>query len=188
MSPVVIVFPPMAGGNHLKNLLSNLSEQEMDQIYRQKTVHTSREFGNFKPKDLLEKKLTLGHFGEILSHRDWIRSLKDVKFVILSPETNKDRQLLYKRRQHLHCQDYFEPEGYFDQEQVFLYEAMMFNLYLGIPMSNLMNISIGDFFQENLRPELERVAYFTDMILDFNMCLRYHQIWRYRNDIGAIDV
>jgi hypothetical protein len=186
MSYNIISFPPGAGGNHLKNLIDNaLLGKEIDSLYKKnKTVH-SNIGSNFNAKDLLEHKLTLGHFGEIMSNQKIIRSLSPVKFIILSPDTLEDRVLLSKRRRQLgHHEDYYSTLGnYFDGEQVFLYESFIYHYYFNIPLENTINISISDFFNEDIKPELKKISEFLEINFDYDQSNLLHKTWRSNNNI-----
>ena len=128
MSHVIIVFPPGAGGNHLKNLITG--DISVANLYHSRPTVHSRSGENFSADALLTNKITHGHFGEIMSHQSLLRSINNKKFIILSPDTLEDRELLYKRRLRLGSElSTPAPGDYFDGEQVFLYESFMYYYY-----------------------------------------------------------
>jgi hypothetical protein len=188
MSHVIIVFPPGAGGNHLKNLVNKrLSVEKLLDLYtRESTVH-ARPGNNFNSIELLEEKLTHGHFGEVMSYQSLVKSLEDKKFVIISPDTPEDRQLLFRRREQLgSAYSCYSLNGYFDGEQVFLYEPFMYHYYFNTAMENIMNISVHEFYKEDITDVLERLSYFLQIDLDFNLCNKLHDIWRNNNNIDSL--
>lgn len=187
MNATVIIFPPGGGGNHLKNLITGSLLSLLRHVYQHATVH-SKPGVNFSHQELLEKKITLGHFGEILSHRDLLRPLPDIKFIILSPDSVQDRRLLHERCMRLGIDRWIDVAGYWDGEQVFLYEPFMYNLYLGTPMENIMNISISDFFKEDILQDLVRISNFVNTEIDYDQCLMLHKIWLQNNNLAAFDV
>lgn len=187
MDATVIIFPPWGGGNHLKNLICGVPLCFLEHHYQRATVHT-KPGNNFSPKELLETKITLGHFGEVLSHRDLLRSLPSIKFIILSPDSVQDRQLLHARCMRLGVNRWIGFTNYWDGEQVFLYEPFMYNLYLGIPMENIMNISISDFFKEDILQDLIRISNFVNTEIDYDQCLMLHKIWLRNNNLADFDV
>lgn len=180
MSPTIIVFPPGAGGNHLKNLIDQkLNKQQLDDLYYNNKIVHSREGYNFNTEELLTNNLTHGHFGEVMSHQTLLRSLDEKKFVILSPDTFQDRELLNQRRNKINM-SYCKNE-YFESEQVFLYESFMYHHYFDTSMDNIMNISITEWFQLDIRPVIERTSRFLDIELDIDLCLHLHGIWCKKN-------
>lgn len=185
MNSTIIAFPPGAGGNHLLNLVSSsVSNNHISTLYNSsETVH-QWPGNNFNKDKLTENKITHGHFGEIMSHQELIRSIDLIKFIILSPDTFTDRTVLNKRRNHIGYECSSNTLGnYFDGEQVFLYEPFMYHHYFNVPMTDIMNISIIDFFKENIRDELEKISIFLQIDLDVNHCLTFHKIWRANNNI-----
>lgn len=181
MSSIIIVFPPQAGGNHLKNLLDlRLSKDQLISLYQpgKKTVHARSE-RNFQQKDLVDNGLTHGHFGEIMTYQTLLRTINDKKFIILSPDSQQDRFLLHERRKRLtdSATNHLVPGSYWDGEQVFLYEPFMYSTIFGTSFDNIMNISIGEWFQPDIREILVRITSFTNMEIDIDLCLSLHAIW-----------
>ena len=187
MSQVIISFPPGAGGNHLKNLLS-LDKNNIDKIYSEsRTVH-SQPGSNFKIAQAYDeagniKECVLhGHFGEVMSHRDEIKTWPNPKFILISPDTYADRQLLHARWKKLGpAYQNFKLGNYYDGEQVFLYEPFIFRDCFATHMDNIMNISISEWFIEDISAVLDKISKFLQIDLNINECQRLHKLWCNKN-------
>ena len=187
MTTIIIAFPPGSGGNHLKNIIS-VNADELLSIYStpktRPTVHLTPG-GNLKKEqvslalvDQSADHILHGHFGEIMSFQNEIRNIKNKKFIILSPDTVVDRDMLNSRKQKLgmgciKCKD----GDYFDGEQVFLYEPFMYHHYYQIPMKNIMNISISEWFIEDIGSVIDRINYFLKINLDPIKINQLHRMW-----------
>jgi len=184
MNSVIVIFPPGAGGNHLRNMLdTSIAREELTEIYKNNRPLAHAKIGsNFKVDNLINKKIAHGHFGEILSHQDLLRSMSDtVKLIILSVNTADDRKMLKGRRSRLNHNVSYQVGDYFDGEQVFLYESFMYHYYFNIPMSNIMNISISDWFKADISQELDRISEFLQIDLDRKFCAYLHNMWCEKN-------
>lgn len=187
MATIIIAFPPFAGGNHLKNLLT-VTDKNIDSyipLYNgSNTVHShagpgpvhSRVGHNLNKEDL-STDLMIGHFGEIMSYQNEIRKLTNKKFIIISPDTYEDRKILSER--------FVDPElkldSYYDHEQVFLYEPFMFYYYFGTKMKNIMNISVTELFNNNINPVIDRINYFISKDLARDQVNQLHTMWKGMN-------
>ena len=188
MTVAIILFPPMAGGNHLHNLIS-LSHKYRDNfdnsIYQKNTVHARP--GNNLKKEQFTSILTSntdhllhGHFGEIMSFQNQIREITNKKFIIICVDNDEDRQLLKKRKITI---DYspFNTNDYFFGEQVFLYEPFMYHHYFDVPMTDIMNIPISEWFVKDITSVLARINYFLQIDIDIAEATNLHKIW-YNNN------
>jgi hypothetical protein len=183
MTTIIIPFPPGAGGNHLKNILvSDISKLQ----YTNPTVHQTP--GDNLQASQIETVLANpeathvlhGHFGEIMSYQNQIRNIKDKKFIIISNDNLRDRQLLYKRQKQIGCVT-LEKGGYFEGEQVFLYEPFMYHHYFDVSMEDIMNISISEWFVEDITLVVDKINYFLKINLNVDVVNNLHKIW-YRNN------
>lgn len=186
LAQVIISFPPGAGGNHLRNLLT-LHDVNVSKLYSSLRVH-NQPGSNFKISQAYDNNgqvndcVLLGHFGEVMSHRDEIRTWPNLKFILISPDTYNDRTLLHARWIKLGpSYQNFKLGSYYDGEQVFLYEAFMFRDCFATKMSNIMNISISEWFTEDISPVLDRISKFLDLDLDIDKCLHTHKLWCEKN-------
>lgn len=179
MSPVIVAFPPAAGGNHLKNLIDDRAESDaVTKLYTKSQTAHSQPGCNFSEDNLINFGITHGHFGEILSHQSLLRSIEDKKFIIISPDTPRDRELLFQRRIMLGgAYNHLLFGHYFDGEQVFLYEPFMYHYYFGTSFDNIMNISISEWFCQDITGVLNRISYFLNKPLDIEKCLELHRMW-----------
>ena len=185
---VIICFPPNAGGNHLKNLLTVTKENIDSYIPFYKggksvngsitnTVH-SRVGHNLTEEDL-SSDLIYGHFGEVMSYQNEIRKFTNKKFIMISPDTYEDRKILSER--NTRGQDNLKLNSYHDHEQVFLYEPFMFHYYFGTKMKNIMNISVTELFNDDINPVIDRINYFISKDLARDQVNQLHKIWKSKN-------
>jgi len=184
MPTTIIVFPPASGGNHLKNIIAS-DISKLNYNYSP-TVHQTPGY-NMQLKQV-EDALTNptattilhGHFGEIMSYQNQIRDIKDKKFIIICNDNATDHELLSTRRKQL---GYFiiKKGDYFEGEQVFLYEPFMFHHYFDVPMENIINIPISEWFIEDITPIIHKINYFLNINLDIVAVNKLHKIW-YRNN------
>lgn len=142
MSAVVIAYAPGAGGNHLKNLLCLEStfgnSPDLDStVYSTATqppgtVHSIP--GRNVRADLIEKYcnnpdktwIIHGHFGELAPYRSQINAIENKKFIVISIDSDQDRQLLTKRQERLgHRQHPY----YINEEQPYLYKSEVYTSY-----------------------------------------------------------
>ena len=177
---VIICFPPNAGGNHLRNLLTVTKENINSYIpfYKGgKSVH-SRAEPNLIEEDLSDD-LIYGHFGEIMSYQNEIRKFTNKKFIMISPDTYEDRKILSERVVGEH--NNLKLDSYHDHEQVFLYEPFMFHYYFGTKMKNIMNISVTELFNDDINPVIDRINYFISKDLARDQVNQLHKIWKSKN-------
>jgi hypothetical protein len=123
-----------------------------------------------------------GHFGEIMSFQNQIRAIPDKKFIILSPDTPEDSAMLNKRRLAV-GQTQLVDGDYFDGEQVFLYEPFMYHWYFQTPMDNIMNVSISDWFTQDIDSVLDKLSYFLRCTVDKDKINSIHKDWIEANNL-----
>jgi len=171
----IICFPPEGGGNHCKNILE-FTEENFDtyvDLYKGKdTKDVHAQGGNNLTKEKFnQNNLLLGHFGEIMSFRAEISSI-DKRWILISPDTYECRSILYERGRLLKL------DTYHDHEQVFLYEPHMYHRYFGSPMNNIMNISVYEWFADNIDEVLDRLSFFLSRDIDKEKANYLHQLWK----------
>ena len=88
--------------------------------------------------------------------------------------------MLSKRRKQLGYA-ILPPGEYFEGEQVFLYEPFMYHYYFDVPMENIMNIPISEWFVEEISSVINKINYFLKTNFDVDAVNKLHQIW-YRNN------
>ena len=191
MTVARVVFPPTAGGNHLRNLISlsrNYSDNFDDLIYQQKNTVHAYPGRNLKKEQFTNilignnDHLLHGHFSEIMSYQHQIREIENKKFIVICTDTDQDRQLL-KKRKITNGYSPFDNQDYFFGEQVFLYEPFMYHHYFNVPMTDIMNIPITEWFVENINPVLARINYFLQIDIDIDKAAELHKIWYTNNFI-----
>lgn len=187
MSAIIVSFPPGAGGNHLRNIISHRDNLDtLLSVYDTKNITAHLSPGNNIKKDdidivLLDQLSTHvlhGHFGEIMSFHNEIQKLKDKKFIILSPDSSIDRAMLNLRRQRLGKEyNSIKDNDYFNGEQVFLYEPLMYQYYFQLQLENIMNISISEWFASDITLVVERINRFCNFKIDTIKASTLHNIW-----------
>ena len=185
MSAVIVVFPPAAGGNHLKNIIvSGCYHTDFSDVYTGKKKSVHAHVGRNLQREHVENAVTSqdkihvlhGHFGEIMSFQKELDNIVDKKFVIISPETSTDRKILSSRQQSLGDASFID-DNYFDHEQVFLYECFMYHRYFSVPLDCIMNISITEMFTADLTPALDRLEFLLGIPIDRTKINNMHTTW-----------
>jgi len=183
MTTIIIPFPPGGGGNHLKKIIVG----DLDKLtYVKPTVHQhpgSNLQGNQVESALTNPENTHilhGHFGEIMSYQTQIRCIPDKKFIIICNDNSNDHNLLSQRRTRLGYFNFISGD-YFEGEQVFLYKPFLYHYYFDVPMENIMNISISEWFVEDISSVIDKINYFLKTNLDVDAANTLHKLW-YRNN------
>ena len=195
---VFIVFPPCAGGNHLRNMIlystdffgvdyhDSIQAQYLD---NRKDVHAEDIGHEYFQRNLTAYKLHqtvinprknhlfYGHFAEFCSHKDLIKTMQDVKILLLSPETDRCKCILTQRVADINDNHI---SGYFAEEQVFLYEWNVYKELFKIRKNNIMNISISELFSENITDAMNRVSHLIGASLT-NSYNIIHKLWLNKN-------
>jgi hypothetical protein len=183
VTTIIITFPPGGGGNHLKNIIvSDIFKLNYDAPTVHQTPGANLQASQVELA-LSDPKITHvlhGHFGEIMSYQNQIRNIKDKKFIIICNDNSTDHELLSKRRKQLGYA-ILPPGEYFEGEQVFLYEPFMYHYYFDVPMKNIMNIPISEWFVEEISSVINKINYFLKTNFDVDAVNKLHQIW-YRNN------
>lgn len=200
MTTAIISFPVATGGNHLRNIISvgtdfttknPYAQSMLDQytnnnikfVHSQDVVESGYNFTSAKlQKSLMnpaENCVLHGHFAEIMSHRDDIKRLIDKKFILISFETHRCREIWIKRSKKLK-KDIGDSQ-YFIGEQVFLYEAFMYYDLFKVNPANVMNIGISEWFASDILGVLQRIENFLDCRADLDLCMKLHEVWWSKN-------
>ena len=177
---IIICFPPKAGGNHLRNLLT-VTKENIDSyitLYEaRKTVH-NRVGNNFEREDLLTD-LMAGHFGEIMAYQNKIQEFTNKKSIIISADTYKDRKILSERVIGEH--DNLKLDNEQDYEHLFLYKPFVLHHYFGTEIKNIMNVSVTELFNDDINPVIDRINYFISKDLARDQVNQLHKIWKSKN-------
>jgi hypothetical protein len=178
---IIICFPPKSGGNHLKNLLT-VTKENIDSyipFYKGDGTAHSRVGYNLVEEDLLTDLMS-GHFGEIMVYQNKIQKFTNEKFIIISADTYNDRKLLSERVLGEH--DKLKLDSNQDQEQLFLYKPFVFHHYFGTKIENIMDISVTEFFNDDINPVIDRINYFISKDLARDQVNQLHKIWKSKNN------
>lgn len=187
MSLTVIAYPPSGGGNHLKNLLcttgkfSNSNDLNLN-LYnkREREVHSTSDRNVTKEKihrAVSEYNFVLnGHFGELAPWAEKIKSTVDKKFILITIDTAQDKRLLDQRQ---HCLGQQGHPWYIEEEQPFLYQPHLYNLYFGADNDKILQIPLHEFWQQDLQScnIINRLNNFLNITIDLNFAQHLHQQW-----------
>jgi hypothetical protein len=195
MSAVVIAYPPMAGGNHFKNLLcldpsfansSDLNtavytDPSSDNIQPVGTVHSVG--GRNVHRYLFEKIsaapektwLIHGHFGELAPFRTQLNSIHSKKYIVITIDTEDDRKLLLDRQTRLGGTS--GHPYYLDEEQLYLYQPAMYESYF--ISDDVMTCSISEIWDPDFTRSkiIQRWNNFLNIHVDAAKAQHYHTIW-----------
>jgi hypothetical protein len=201
MSATFISFPAAAGGNHLRNIITLATDflpdspykQSMEQEYSQNgrmfvhgadlTPERMNNLNSFKlHQAAMEPSANLilyGHFGEVMSFRNDIKKMHDKKFILISFETQKCKDIWIKRSRKLNMG--VVDDAYYLGEQHFLYEAFMYYDVFRVKPCNVMNIGIYEWFAHDISNVMERIEAFLPCKVDYEKCKKLHEIWLSKN-------
>lgn len=141
---VVIAYPPMAGGNHFKNLLwldpvFGNSGDLRSSVYTDPstdppgTAHSvgGRNVHQYLFDDIFAKPeytwVISGHFGELAPWREQLNSIDCVKYIVITIDTGEEINMLYQRQEKLGGTS--GHPYYLEEEQPYLYDAAMYSTY-----------------------------------------------------------
>lgn len=192
MPCTICYYIPGGGGNHLKNLLSITggfcNSHDFDPaVYSDVpqptgTVHSVpgrniheglvHEVCNSRDQDWL----LLGHFGELAPWRETIREWPDVRWIILSIDSEQDRMLLRSRHQRL--QQHIHPY-WLDEEQPWLYHRDMCAKYFGADETKVITISLEDFWCPDVNQSqwITQCEQFLKLTVPRQAAQTLHDIW-----------
>jgi len=166
----IICFPPQAGGNHVKNLLllNETNFEFYENLYNGNDIKVhAHEGGNLTKAIYYANDIVHGHFGEIMSIREDVQLTENKRWILISPDTYECRSILYTRLGELKL------DGYFDYEQVFLYEPHMYHTYFKSKMDDIMNISVYELFSNDIDDVLNRLN-----VAHKDKAKYLHKIWK----------
>lgn len=191
MSAVIVSYCPAAGGNHLKNILSLspafANSTTMDLTVYDRTDQTSgavhsingRNVQNIFVDQMLDHPdqcwLISGHFGELATVRQRLHSVSK-KFIIITLDTELDRQLLENRQRRLgqHCHPYW-----LNEEQLYLYQPEMYQTYFDTELCNIATVRLYDLWHPTLNNNsvIETVNKFLNINIDPDSAQTLQQKW-----------
>lgn len=194
MSATIISYIPGAGGNHLKNLMctyagfANSNELNVD-VYNGQTeppgtAHSvpGRNLHDHVVNRVLDKPdlhwLMLGHFGELALWREKINSISDKKWILITINTQLDRNLLKTRHERL--QQHTHPY-WLNEEQMYLYQPPMYHSYFPGHTDNILTISLKEFWNPKVDKFIEKINSFLNINVPIIDAQKLHDLWWQQN-------
>ena len=192
MPAVVIAYPPMAGGNHFKNLLcldpSFANSRDLKrEVYTspdtepQGTAHSSggRNVHQYLFEDVFAApELTWiihGHFGELAPFRSELNSIEHKKYIVITIDTEKDRRLLFDRQKRLGGTS--GHPYYLDEEQQYLYQPGMYESYF--TSNDVLTCSVSEVWHPDFNQSkiIERWNSFLNININVDEAQHFHTLW-----------
>lgn len=195
MPAVVIAYPPMAGGNHFKNLLcldttlANSSDLNTavytdpvaNNVHPVGTAHSvgGRNVHRYLFENIAaapEKTWIIhGHFGELAPFRTQLNSIQSKKYIVITIDTEHDRQLLLDRQVRLGGTS--GHPYYLDEEQLYLYQPAMYESYF--TSDDVMTCAISEVWDPDFNRSkiIQRWNNFLNIHVDAVQAQHYHTIW-----------
>lgn len=191
MAVTVLMYPPGAGGNHLKNILC-LSDRFVNRTDLDLGVYTA----NVEPPgtahsvpgrnvhavfvdkisaDTQNEYILHGHFGELAPYREQINSINERRFLVLTINNERDQILLNDRQQRLGQTRYNHPY-WLAEEQPRLYDRVMCQSYFNC--DQVLEIALYDFWYPELAADLvSRLGHFIGSPINQNIAQDIHRRW-----------
>ena len=125
-----------------------------------------------------------GHFGELAAFRETINSIQNKKFVIITIDTQHDRNLLHDRQcrlgQHSHAY-------YLHEEQHFLYQPTVYHTYFTGLESEIFSFPLTELWHPviNYTTTWDRLNSFLGIDIDLAPAQRLHDQWRANNQMSS---
>lgn len=144
----IIAYPPGGGGNHLKNLIELggrfkdqwpwpwVQEQQVGLLPYDEPQGVPGEVHSLPGRNIHAvfvdhvthnssgEYLLHGHFGELAIYADIIRGWANTRWLVMTMDQDRDRELLRQRQARLEYHPYW-----LDEEQIFLYRPEMYVHY-----------------------------------------------------------
>jgi len=191
-----VVYPPGAGGNHLKNLLCLSGEfvnsHELDPAVYDAQDRPPGEVWcvggrNLQPAffDRISQSPKTGsvltaHFGELAQHRSRIAMIPRKRLVIITIDCESARRRLEQRQtrlgQNIH-------PYWLDEELVWCYQTEIYMRYHGVAAEHCLEIPMLDFWRSDLieSDTLPRIESFLDISIPRQPAKTLHDKWCHSN-------
>lgn len=165
----IIAYPPGGGGNHLKNLIDLsgrfcdqwpwpwVREQRVGLVPYDRPMGVPGEVHSLPGRNIHAvfvdhvsqhphgHYLLHGHFGELASHADHIRTWPDVRWLVETMDEQQDRDLLRRRQHRLAYHPYWQ-----DEEQIFMYRPEMYRRYFGADLDRIFVLPVAWLWQRDI--------------------------------------
>lgn len=187
MPLIFIAYPFGAGGNHLRNIIVTCdpSRPQWQDYDRAHEMYCSESKIVHLYPDHWDHGLGVhqGHFVHFATDRSKIQDIKDQRWILLSPESHQDRQVLFRRQQRLDYPNFvIEPDSYPAFEQMVLYEQWLFCKLFDLTADQVMNIGISQWFGD-VSITVQRINDFCGTSIDLERAQRLHQTWLAKNNL-----
>jgi hypothetical protein len=116
--------------------------------------------------------LIQGHFGELAPHAQAIRSWPSVRWLLITMDDPRDRELLRQRQQRLQYHPYW-----LDEEQIFLYRAEMYTHYFGAMPGKIYQLPVRHLWNPDIAFVLDILQRSFDLIIDPDTAQMLHHKW-----------
>lgn len=197
MLVAIIAYPPMAGGNHFKNLIClDPSFANSDDLNPEVYEHAANPISEWQPVGTVHSKsgrnvheylferihaepdrnwIIHGHFGELALFRAELNSLKNKKYIIITIDTEIDRELLFERQERLAGTS--GHPYYLHEEQPFLYQPAMYRRYF--TSTYAITTSLTTAWHPNLKESnlIDTWNKYLNINIDINQAQYYHTLW-----------
>lgn len=191
MMLTMILYPPSAGGNHLKNILcldqswNNSSDLDIVKVYYENLGVQIGEVQSVPGRNVRaafidsivdypgKDYILQCHFGEIAPYRTKIQQVKK-QVILLTIDDCKDRAFLNRRQHRLgqHIHPYW-----LDEELPYVYQPLMCERYFDIDPGAILPISVTQFWQRNITDLVLGINEFTKKNIDLNQAQNLHDRW-----------
>jgi hypothetical protein len=190
-----VVYPPGAGGNHLKNLLC-LTRQYHNSDELDPTVYDLNDPENRPPgevwcvggrnlqdrwfdiwrQDPSAKLVLPAHFGELWQKRQKFCDVPNKRLVILGINSTESRRALESRHQRLG--QTIHPY-WLDEELPWLYQAHMYDTLFGISAEHCVEIDLLEFWHQDMNDNgtLAKIEQLLDVQIPRHASRLLHQKW-----------
>ncbi len=194
----IIAYPPCAGGNHLKNIVSldgKFDDQWPWQWVRDQTVGLDVYYDKKRPMrgevqslpgrnlhevfvdHILENPdrdfLIHGHFGELALYRQQLLQMPDKKVLMLTIDCASEREWLINRQTRLGQNNH---PYWVNEEQIYLYRTDIYQTYFGI--DSVQSLPLTKMMSDTLEPDFfNQLNEFFDINIDTIKAQEIHKIW-----------
>lgn len=192
-----MIYPPGAGGNHLKNLLclpgvfSNSSDLDIG-VYEDRTDRAPGEVwcvGGRNLQDIFFDRLDHdpmlnlilpAHFGEMWQYRDRILKVQQRRAILIKIDHETARRRLEQRQMRLGQQIH---PYWLDEELIWCYQPSIYHGFFGIQEQHCLEVCMLEFWQHDMI-DLElvnRLESFLGLSIPRDQARNLHLKWIHKN-------
>lgn len=196
MANVFVVYPPGAGGNHLKNLLclsgSYINSDDLDPAIYDATDRPPGEVWSVGGRNLQDiffdriqdnpgsSSILTAHFGELVAQRSRFDLVPDRKLIIITIVVAQSRQRLMARQHRLGQTVH---PYWLDEELVHCYQTDMYARFFGVPAQCCVELQLHELWSQDLWQAgvVDRLENFLDIKVPIEPTKSLHQKWWQKN-------